>query len=67
MVRRCIICHYDCRGHTGAMMTLGGGTVSSFSRKQKLNGKSSTEAELIGMDDALPQIYKTYQDTIFFC
>ena len=48
------------------MMTLGGGTVSSFSRKQKLNGKSSTEAELIGMDDALPQIYKKNQDTIFF-
>ena len=46
----------DCKGHSGAMMTMGGGAITSFSRKQKLNGKSLTEAELIGMDDALPQI-----------
>ena len=37
-------------------MTLGLGAITSFSRKQKINGKSSTEAELFGMDDALPQI-----------
>ena len=46
----------DCKGHIGAMMTLGKGNVISFSRKQKLNTKSSSEAELIGIDDALPQI-----------
>ena len=51
--------HDDCRGHTGVMMTLGDGAIISFSPKQKLNGKSSTEAELIGMDDALPQILWT--------
>ena len=37
-------------------MTFGQGAITSFSRKQKLNAKSSIEAELIGVDDALPQI-----------
>ena len=37
-------------------MTLGKGVVMSFSRKQKLNAKSSTEAELIRVDDVMPQI-----------
>jgi len=35
--------HPDCRGHTGAMMSLYKGAVSSYSRKHKLNTKSSTE------------------------
>lgn len=48
--------HEDCRGHTGAMMTLGKGAAISFSRKQKTNARSSTEAELIGMYDALPSV-----------
>ena len=38
---------------------MGSGAITSFSRKQKINGKSSTEAELIGVDDALPQILLT--------
>ena len=38
------------------MMTFGQGAVTTFSHKQKLNTKSSIEAELIGLDDALPQI-----------
>ena len=41
-------------GHTGSVMTLGEGAVMSFSRKQKLNAKSSTEAELVAADEALP-------------
>ena len=36
-------------------MSLGKGAVTSFSRKQKIQGKSSTEDELIGVDDTLPQ------------
>ena len=51
--------HDDCKGHTGALMTFGKGSVTSISRKQKLNGKSSTEAELIGVDEVLPQILWT--------
>jgi hypothetical protein len=38
------------------MMTLGRGAPISFSRKQKLNVRSSTEGELVGVDDALPLI-----------
>ena len=34
-------------------MTLGGGAMS---RKQHVNTKSSTEEELVGVDEALPQI-----------
>jgi hypothetical protein len=48
--------HWDCKGQTGAMMTLGRGAPMSFSRKQKLNVRSSTEGELVGIDDALPLI-----------
>ena len=44
--------HVDCKGHTGAMMTFVKGAMTSFSWKQKINTKSSTEAELIGVDDA---------------
>jgi hypothetical protein len=36
-------------------MSLGTGAVYSASKKQKLNTKSSTEAELVGIDDVLPQ------------
>lgn len=37
--------HPDCRSHTGASLTLGNGSVLSLSSKQKVNTKSSTEAE----------------------
>ena len=33
--------HDDCRGHTGAMMSLGKGAIISFLKKQKLNMKNS--------------------------
>ena len=47
--------HEDCRGHTGSMMSLRQGAVTSLSRNQKIQGKSSTKDELIGVDDSLPQ------------
>ena len=37
------------------MMSIIKGAVTSFSRKQKNQDKSSTEDELIGTYDALPQ------------
>ena len=46
--------HMDCKGHTGAYMTLGKGAVTSMSTKHKINTKSSTESELVGADDARP-------------
>ena len=40
-------------------MSLGKGSVYSTSVRQKLNTKSSTEAELVGVDDVMPQIIWT--------
>ena len=51
--------HPDCRSHTGATMTLGSGSVISKSTKQKLNTRSSTEAELVGVNDAMSMILWT--------
>ena len=46
----------DCKGHTGMMITLGAGTSMSMSKAHKLNTNSSTEAELVGVYNALPVI-----------
>lgn len=43
--------HADGKSHTGGLMTLGGGAIGPMSSKQKLNVKSSTEAELVGVSD----------------
>ena len=43
--------HDDCKGHTGALLTLGAGAVLSSSNKQKINTKSSTESELVAVHD----------------
>jgi hypothetical protein len=48
--------HDNYKSHTGSVITLGESTVSTKSIKQKLNSKSSTEAELIGVSDSLPQL-----------
>ena len=40
-------------------MTMGSGAMTSFSRKQKIDGKIAIESELIGVDDTLPQIHWT--------
>ena len=40
-------------------MTFGNGAVQSVSRKQKLNTRSSTEAELVGADDMAVMILWT--------
>ena len=51
--------HPDMKSHTGGVMTLGKGMIQSISRKQKLNTKSSTEAELVGADDILSDLLWT--------
>jgi hypothetical protein len=51
--------HPDMKGHTGATMTMGRGSVYSTSSKQKLVARSSTESELIGLHDVLPQVIWT--------
>jgi hypothetical protein len=51
--------HPDMKSHTGATMSLGKGSVYSTSVRQKLNTKSSTEAELVAVDDVMPQVMWT--------
>jgi hypothetical protein len=43
--------HPDFKSHTGGGMTFGKGFIGCRSQKQKLNTRSSTEAELVGADD----------------
>ena len=43
--------HPDMRSHTGGVISLGHGVINSKSSKQKINTKSSTEAELVGASD----------------
>jgi hypothetical protein len=51
--------HPDYKSHTGAVMTLGSGVITSISTKQKANSRSSTEAELVGLDDVISKILWT--------
>ncbi|CAJ1953765.1 unnamed protein product [Cylindrotheca closterium] len=51
--------HPDFKSHTGGVMTMGGGAIQAMSKKQKLNSRSSTHAELIGVDDAITQVLWT--------
>ena len=47
--------------HTGSMMYLGKGAVVSSSIKQILNAKSSTESELVWVDESVPiLIFRKY-------
>jgi hypothetical protein len=53
--------HEDMHSHTGGTMTLGKGSVCLNSARQKLNTKSSTKAELVGVDDMMPMVPWTRQ------
>ncbi len=48
--------HGDMKSHTGAIMSMGSGAVVGMSTKQKLNTTSSTEAELVAVNDAMPMV-----------
>jgi hypothetical protein len=45
--------------HTGGAMSLGRGVIYGTSKRQKLNTKSSTESEIVGTDDVVPQMLWT--------
>jgi hypothetical protein len=51
--------HPDMKSHTGGAMSLGQGVIYGTSKCQKLNTKSSTEAELVGADNVMPQMLWT--------
>ena len=48
--------HPNMRGHTGGGLTMGRGFPIMTSTKQKLNTRSSTESELVGVHDMMPLI-----------
>jgi hypothetical protein len=51
--------HPDFKSHTGAVMMLGKGAMQPIARKQKMNVRSSTEGELVAVDDAATMILWT--------
>ena len=51
--------HPDMQSHSSIMMALGKGVTYLTSCKQKLNTKSSMEAELVAINDAMGQILWT--------
>lgn len=51
--------HVDMKSHTGGTMTLGKGSPDSSSLKQKVNSRSSTESELISIDDLVSKVLWT--------
>jgi hypothetical protein len=48
--------HVDYRSHTGVVIGIGLGPVYASSSRQKINTKSSTEAELVGLSDKSSQV-----------
>ena len=48
--------HNDCRSHTGGAMSWGWGVLLTKCQKQKLNTKSSTEGEIVGVSDFMPNM-----------
>jgi hypothetical protein len=51
--------HHNMRSHTGGYMTVGKGAAYAVSIKQKLNTRSSTEAELVAVNDVIAQVIWT--------
>jgi hypothetical protein len=48
--------HWDCKGHGRAMFTMGRGAAPSYSRKVKLNSRSSTKTKLLTLDMYMPKM-----------
>ena len=48
--------HPDFKSHTGGVLTMGNGCIAAYSMKHKINTRSSTEAELIAVDDLMAEV-----------
>jgi hypothetical protein len=51
--------HPNMRGHSGGGLSMGTGFPISSSSKQKLNTRSTTETEIVGVDDFMPAVLWT--------
>ena len=51
--------HADIKVHTGAMISVGKGSVTSALKKRKINATISTIVKLIGVHEASPQVLCT--------
>ena len=52
------VLHDDFRSHTGSTFLMGDGAITSLSRKQGMNTRSSTEAEVVAADEIVsPMIW----------
>jgi len=57
--------HHDMKSHSGIFMILGKCAPYTASTKQKLDTKSSMEAELVDIDDLKAQVLWTRQFLLF--
>ena len=48
--------HANCESHTGGCISFGWGIIATKCQKQKFNVKSSTEGEIVGVSDFLPNM-----------
>jgi hypothetical protein len=51
--------HPDMKSHTRGTLSMGKGSTCSASKSQRLNTKSSTEPEVVGVDDVMAQVLWT--------
>jgi hypothetical protein len=51
--------HNDFKSHTGGVMTMDQGAIQTISIKQKMNTRSSTEEELVSVDDIIAKVMWT--------
>ena len=56
--------HWDCKGHTGEMLSMGNSALVNIARKHKLNTGSLTKAELVSIADVLGMMmwYKYFME-----
>ena len=53
------VVHPNIRGDTGVKLKMGRGFPISVSSKQKLNTRSSTKSEIVGVDQLIPSVLWT--------
>ena len=51
--------HNDCRTHSGGVISLGAGSITIGSRNQKINGRISTDNNIIGDNDIMGTVLCT--------